>query len=420
MPAGGATAGRTTKPRLTERHVMALGTALSAFFVLLAGIVAIRGVLVGESTWAALHLALAGGATVAIGTFMPHFAITLAGSVGVAPMHRLAAVLLLAIGALGVVAGLTGVGDAMTATGAALALAGVGWTAVVTVQPSRNPLARRHPIVTAAYLLALGELGLAMALGAAGGIGMPIVLDLWANLRPVHAWLALFGAVSLTIFATLVYLAPTIHGARIRPGPFLVVGLTGIALGPLVAALGFALDQLAIVALGMGATLVGAVGQLGYVLDAYRRRGPFRSEHDWRRVSVVHLLAGTGWFVAAVAVSLGVLLAGGPVAGWSVAPVALPMVAGWMLQELVGSWTYLVPSVTPGGPELHAAQRRILAIGSRARPLAWNAGLLLAWIGSAIALAPLTAIGLTLLAVAVAVSLLLLARSLTAPDRLAG
>jgi hypothetical protein len=413
MPAGGATARPAAASRLTERHVLALGLGVAGLFVIAAGIAAATTTVTGGSLWASLHLALVGAATVAIGTFMPHFAVTLAGTRPAPASERLTAILLLAIGAVGVVAGMSVLGPGWTLAGAVLALAGLGLTARHTVAPTRDPLARRHPIALLAYGLALAELAAAMAIGAAAAIGIPAVTAAWAALRPAHAWLSLFGAVSLTIFTTLVYLAPTVLGARLRPSLPLVVGLAGVATGPLLTAAGFALDLRPLVAAGMAVTLVGAVGQVAYVLDQYRRRGPFTTEHDWRRVVIWHLVAGTAWFAAACAVALAGVVGGGPVAGWSIGVLAVPMVAGWLLQELVGSWTHLVPSVTPGSPNDHAAQRRALAFASRSRLLAWNAGIGLAWAGLAFDVGPATAAGATLVGGAVAVSVFTLARSLT-------
>jgi hypothetical protein len=90
------------------------------------------------------------------------------------------------------------------------------------------------------------------------------------------------------------------------------------------------------------------------------------------------------------------------------------MVAGWLLQELVGSWTHLVPSVTPGDPTIHARQRRILAVASRTRLVAWNVGLGTLWAGLVLDETALSVGGGALLAGAVVVSVTLLARSLTA------
>jgi hypothetical protein len=413
MPAGGATARPAAASRLTERHVLALGLGVAGLFVVAAGIAVATTIPTGGSPWASLHLALVGAATVAIGTFMPHFAVTLAGTRPAPPNERLAAIVLLAIGAVGVVAGMSVLGAGWTLAGASLALAGIGLTARHTVAPTRDPLARRHPIALLAYGLALAELAAAMAIGGAGAIGVPAVTAAWATLRPAHAWLSLFGAVSLTIFATLVYLAPTVLGARLRPSVPLVVGLVGVAAGPLLTAAGFALDLRAVVVTGMTITLGGAVGQVAYALDAYRRRGPFTTEHDWRRVVIWHLVGGTAWFAAACAVALADVVGGGPVAGWSIGVLAVPMVAGWLLQELVGSWTHLVPSVTPGSPTDHAAQRRALAFASRSRIVAWNAGIGLAWAGLALDVAPAAVAGAVLVGAAAAVSVATLARSLT-------
>ena len=413
MPSAGST-GRTEKTRhLTERHVLALGLGVAGLFVVAAAVAAAATLAAGGSLWASLHLALVGAATVAIGTFMPHFAVTLAGTRPAPAPERMAAILLLAAGAVGVVAGMSLFGPGWTLGGAGLALVGVALTARHVVAPTRDPLARRHPIALLAYGLALAELAAAMVIGAGGAVGVPAVTAAWAALRPAHAWLSLFGAVSLTIFATLVYLAPTVLGARLRPSAPLVVGLVGVAAGPLIAVAGFVLDGREVVAAGMAVTLVGAIGQVAYALDAYRRRGPFSTEHDWRRVVIGHLVAGTAWFAVACGVALAAVAGGGPVAGWSIGPLVVPLIAGWLLQELVGSWTHLVPSVTPGGPADHAAQRRALAFASRSRLVAWNAGIGLAWAGLALDLAALAVTGALLVAAPVAVSVATLAVSLT-------
>lgn len=333
MPGGGSAAARSARSRWTERHVLALG--LGAAGLLLAGAVvaAVSSVLRDGSPWAAIHLALAGAASVAIGAFMPHFAITLAGTQPRGALERTATLLLLALGAAAVVAGVTVVGGWLAGIGSVAMLAGLVLVAVQTLAPLRNPLARRHPIVTLTYGAALVELAAGITLGGLAAVGYGPVLQAWAGMRPAHAWIGLFGAVSLTIFATLVYLAPTVLGARIRPTPWLVLGVTGMLVGPPLAAAGFALSASAAVVGGMAVTLAGAIGQVGYVLDAATRRGRFTSEHDWRRVAVGHLLAGPAWFAAAVAVALAGVIGDEP-AGWSIGVLAIPMIGGWLVQEI--------------------------------------------------------------------------------------
>ena len=291
-----------------------------------------------------------------------------------------------------------------------LGLAGVGWH---TAAPKREPLARRHPVVAAAYGTALLGLAGGVVLGGLAAAGVTAVIASWALIRPAHAWLTLFGGVSLTIFATLVYLAPTVLGARIRASGWLVAGVVGIGVGPILTAAAFALGSRPAVLVGMTITAIGAVGQIGYVLDCRRRRGRYTSEHDWRTVAVGHLLAGPFWFAAAVSAALVDLVLGRSLAGWSIGLLAIPLVAGWMLQELVGSWTHLVPSVTPGDPVLHARQRRALAVGARTRVAAWNVAVALAWIGLAVPVMPVAAVGLGLLGASVVVAVALLARGLT-------
>jgi len=414
MPSGGPPAASTVRrSRLTERHVLALGLAVSGAFVLLAVCATTLAFLGSGSTWAALHLAMAGAATVAIGTFMPHFGVTLAGTRPAPSPMRLATLGLLAAGSAVVVGGVTaGLGGLVIAAGSALVVAGLVGVGVHTFAPIRDPLARRHHVVSATYGLALVELAVGVVVGALGAAGVAAVVSNWALVRPVHAWLTLFGAISLTILATLVYLAPTIMGARIRAGWSLVLAVSGFAIGPLVVIAGFLLDARPLVLAGMSVTLVGAIGQVAYVVDAWRRRGPYTSEHDWRSVAVGHLMAGPAWFAATVVAALVVIARGAPLAGWSIGLLALPMTAGWMLQELVSSWTHLAPSVTPGGPELHARQRRVMAVAARTRLVAWNVALGLTWLGLALGIQPVAVAAGLVLATTVIGSVVILGRAL--------
>ncbi|HET9417297.1 MAG TPA: hypothetical protein VFP30_07125, partial [Candidatus Limnocylindria bacterium] len=209
MPAGDATAEPAPPPRLTERHVLALGLGTSGAFML-AALVAAATTIGGGTSWAAIHLALAGAATTAIATFMPHFAVTLAGTRPQPAPQRVIGLLLVAGGAAAVVLGMTVLPSPLAVAGSLGMIVGLGFTAQQTIAPRRSPLSRRHPIVMATYLVALAQLAAGVALGGLVAAGIGPVVGAWATLRPTHAWLTLFGAVSLTIFGTLVYLAPTI------------------------------------------------------------------------------------------------------------------------------------------------------------------------------------------------------------------
>jgi hypothetical protein len=185
-----------------------------------------------------------------------------------------------------------------------------------------------------------------------------------------------------------------------------------MGIGPIVVAGGFVLDSRTAVLAGMAITCAGAIAQMVYVFDCRRRRGPYTSSHDWRRVVTGHLVAGPFWFVAASVAALVELVLGRQLAGWSTGLLALPMVAGWMLQELVSSWTHLLPAVTPGSAEVHARQRRVLAIASRTRLVTWNGGLGLLWIGLATDASVIAVAGGISLGATVGLSVALLGRAL--------
>ncbi len=72
----------------------------------------------------------------------------------------------------------------------------------------------------------------------------------------------------------------------------------------------------------------------------------------------------------------------GPTAeAWDVRLLAVPLVAGWIGQVLVGSWTHLVPAIGPGDQARHAVQRRWLGRVATSRWLLWNGGVALATVG---------------------------------------
>ena len=218
---------------------------------------------------------MAGAATTAIATFVPHFAVTLAGVRPESASQRITALALVAGGAAAVVLGMTTLPRSLAAAGAA----------AMTRRPrdhrDARPRARSQPAGTPSSDRDRSptwwhwpSLPRGVALGGLVAAGVDPVLRCLGDAPPTHAWLTLFGAVSLTIFGTLVYLAPTILGARIRPSGWLIAGAAGLIGGPLVAATGFALGTAPLAVAGTVLTLVGAIGQMGYVVDTVRRRGP--------------------------------------------------------------------------------------------------------------------------------------------------
>ena len=403
--------------RLTERGVLQLGIALAAAFLILSilsGLVPLAGL----HGWVAIHLALAGATTVAIGTFMPHFGVTLAGTRPQPVGLRLAGLLALFLGMLGVALGRVLVGDGFAASSGLLVLGGLALTAWNTYAPMRSGLARRHPIVQVTYGVALLDLVAGASLAILFLFGVEPVVSAWVGLKPAHAWLNVFGFVSLTIAGTLIYLYPTMLGTRIRPHPTMVVAVLGLLIGPPLVALGSWL-HLSLVAIAGGMlAAIGSLGLLGYGFETWSRRGRWANDLEWHELTARHGLAGMAWFVAtSLALLAGLLRDGAAVPGWSLGPVAVPLIGGWALQELVAAWGHLLPAVGPGDMAAKARQRRLLSRFGAGRVIAWNAGLALLWAGFGLGVAGLIAAGVVLFGAAALSALALLGLALLAGRR---
>ena len=398
--------------RFDERLVLRVGLGLSAVFVAVA-IAAFALPSVVHGSWAGLHLALAGAAMVAIGTFMPHFGVTLAGSQAEPASLRLGGVLALAAGAALVVIGIVTQAVGVTVPGAGLLWLGLAITAWTTLRPGLRPLARRHPIAQLAYAVALLEVAIGISLPVLLLLGWEPAVAGWGRLKPAHVWLNLFGFVSLTISATLVYLYPTIVGARIRAQPSLALMVGGGMVGPPLVAAGAIIGAPPVAVVGAAITLIGAAGQVAYALDAWRRRGRWTTDAGWHRLTVGHLSAAMAWYLVAVAsAAVGIVNDGPAPADWSLGALAVPLVAGWSLQVLVGAWTHLLPAVGSMEPARRAQQRSVLGAAALPRLVAWNAGALLGWVGLATGILPMAIVGMALFVSDTAVVIVLLVRAL--------
>jgi nitrite reductase (NO-forming) len=253
------------------------------------------------------------------------------------------------------------------------------------------------------------------------GIALPVLLLAgwdpavagWSSFKPVHVWLNLFGFISLTITATLVYLYPTIVGTRIRMHPSLMLMvLGGIAGAPLVA-IAAALSLQPVAVIGAAIALAAANGHLRIAVDVWGRRSRWTTDPGWHRLTVGHITAGMAWYVVAVATALvGILRAGPSPAGWMLGALALPLIVGWALQVLIGTASHLVPAMVTTQSQIRARQRVTLSRMATARLVTWNAGVLLAWVGLGIGSSTAAVIGVALLALAAATSITRLARAL--------
>lgn len=413
---GAVRAGPPPIRRNDDRLVTFGGLAVAAGLLGAAAIVAALSTQGIGTVWAALHLALAGAAATAIAAVLPFFSAALAQ---VPPAPRSARVLSIALVAGGAVAvavgGLARLSPVAVLGGSAF-IAGMLGTAIVAFVPLRSRVGRRSGVVTGAYAVAIGCVVVGAALGTSTFLGWSPVTAAWASLKPAHACLNVFGFVGLIVAATLVHLAPTVEGGRIRTRTSARMALAGLMAGAPIMAVAFAGGWDLVARLGAVLEVAGAAALVGHGLAVHRDGGHWTTDHAWHRVAIVSLLAGTAWFLVAVLIVGGrILVLGAVPAAWSLDLVVVPLVAGWIAQVLVGAWTHLVPAIGPGDPLAHAAQRRRLGWASGPRLVAWNAGVAVATIGTVASEPPLAMLGGAMLGASLLVALAVLVGAAAMP-----
>ncbi|MBI3748659.1 MAG: hypothetical protein HY262_07430, partial [Chloroflexi bacterium] len=367
--------------RSGDRAVTSAGVRVAAGLLGLAGVSVVRAAL-GGTIWLPLHLALAGAAGTAIASVLPFFTTTLGKAAPAPGSVRVAAVGLVAGGTLLAGYGMSSGQPGVAAIGGASYIAGLGATAAAAFLPLRKALGFRIRLVELAYLAAIAEVVLGVAMATAMLAGWAPVAEAWGSLKPAHAWLNVFGFVTVVVAASLTHLAPTVAGGRIRPRRSASVALAFLMLGAPLVAIGFATGWDPIGRGGAIVELLGGAALTVHGAAVQRDRGRWTSDAGWHRFAGLSLVTAPGWLLIALAISAGRVLWLGPVpAAWDLRLLIVPLVAGWVGQVLVASWTHLVPAVGPGDQLRHAVQRRWLGRASTVRWLAWNAGAALWTVG---------------------------------------
>lgn len=370
----GGAAGRESVDRAPERRVVLAGMVGAAGFVGAAAVVFLTG-LGGGGWWLPLHLALAGGAGLAIAALLPHFTVSLAGARPARGRARAIGLSLIAGGALTVAIGFPSGWAPIALLGATAYLVGMGAIGLTAFVPARAGLGRRFGVIELGYGLALGNAALAVVVAMLRLTGAATPAGGWLGLKPAHAWLNLVGFVTLVVATTLIHLYPTVVGSRIRSRPALVVLVVGIGLGAPLTALGYALAADVVVRIGALAVYAGAAALVAVAIDAWTGRGRWTTDPAWHRLTIGHLSAAIAWFGAgALILAVGALVDGADPAGWSLGRAVGPLGIGWVLQALIGAWSHLLPSVGPGDAPRHAAQRRELGRWATPRLVTWNVG----------------------------------------------
>jgi hypothetical protein len=405
--------------RATERMVAATAIGLAGVFVALTVIAIVLPGDAGLGPWLPVHLLLAGAAATAIAGMMPFFSVAIANAQPAPGWLRVGAVVGVASGTFIVVGGriaspaLAG-GDAWIAgLGGLVFILGTVLTGAATLLPLQRALGRRRIVIGFVYGAAVVNVAAGATLGSLLLLGWLPALQDWPALKPAHAWLNVFGFVSLVIAGTLLHLLPTVLGTRIPNARAPIVSAGCLALGPAIAALGFIAGSDVVALLGAGIVLAGSIALALYAVEIFRHRFSWRTDHSWHRFTTWSLLAAVGWFVVSCFVAARMVLSGGAApAGWLLDPLVAPLLIGWVAQVLVGAWSHLVPAVGPGLPARHAVQRRILGWAALARLAMLNVGVLLMVAGQVPGFAWPFTLGLGAVVITGVVSVALLAGSL--------
>jgi nitrite reductase (NO-forming) len=381
--------------RAADRRITVIGIAIAGGFLAAAFAALALPAPVRHGLWLPIHLGLAGAAGTAIASVLPFFVAALSVVRPMGPRLRGTAIALVSVGALTASLGVVGGSNWLAVAGASCYVAGLGAVSVAAFWPVRSGSGRRRRMILAAYGAAIAMVAVSVTMAGTMLAGYAPVVDRWGLLKPAHAWLNVFGFVSVTVAATLVHLAPTVAGARIVPRRSAGLALTGLAGGAPLVALGFVFGSDILARIGAVVELSGAVGLVIHAAAVHHDRGHWTTDPGWHRVASGSLTIAPVWLLVAVVVAAGrVLVSGAVPAAWSLDGLAAPLAVGWVVQVLIGAWTQLLPAIGPGDMAAHARQRTRLGRAGSSRVVALNLGVAAFVLGDATGWTPLVGIGL--------------------------
>lgn len=351
-----------------------------------------------RGVWLPLHLALAGAAATAVASVMPFFTTTLGVAPPARPWVRIAAISLVAVGSLVIVTGVVAAASVVAVAGGLIYLGGVGALALAAFGTLGGSPGPRRLLVRAAYGAALIDVAIGAGLATAILAGVSPIAERWGLLKPAHAWLNAFGFLSIVVAATLIHLAPTVAGTRIRARLSSTFAVGCLAVGAPVIAGGFALGNDVLVRVGALVEVAAATALLGHGIVVQRDRGRWTTDLAWHQFTSLSLLAAPIWFFVATIIACARLLwYGATPDAWAIGVVIAPLAIGWLGQVLVGAASHLLPNLRSGGPA-HTKARQILGRGASARLVGLNLGVAFLLVGGALGSTPVLIVGLALVA----------------------
>lgn len=326
-----------------------------------------------QSGWLLVHLLGLGAASNAILIWSGHFTdALLRRPAGGARRAETARLITFNTGAVAVVAGMvTGWWPAVLVGGCVVA--GVaGWHGTTLLRRLRTALPSRFGHTVRYYIAAAAMLPIGAGIGVAmANSGLPS--ELHERLVLGHAAVNLLGWVGLTVLGTLVTLWPTMLRTRMaqRVEPAARRGLPALLVALVVGVAGAIGGMPLVTAAGTFGYLAAAVYVLEPHLDEIRRKHPA----DFATLSV---LAGVVWLFGSLAyLAVGLAMSSTTLeAAEAAGAVTAALLAGFLVQVLLGALTYLVPVVIGGRAAVQGAMAE-LERGAPWRLSVANTGLLL-------------------------------------------
>ncbi len=309
--------------------------------------------------WLPIHLALVGAVATAISGAMQNFMLALTATPAPPTWTTWTQFALLTTGAAAVAVGMSTSTPWLTGAGGGCVAVAMGFLAWMLARSWRRAVVRRHALPIAFYAAALFFVLIGATLGTTIGARL-VTGETYLHLRRGHMTMNVLGFASLTVVGTLITLLPTVLRVRMAPWRGRVV-LVLFVVGLLVQLLGWDLGSTPLLTVGGVLYATGALGVVALLVSTLRIERSFRPP-----VAAWHMIAGIGWFVSG-SVLYALALGRGPSGFDSFRTTFLvAFVGGWLVQVLLGAWSYLLPMATPGHPD---RRRRSLAAVELAAPI---------------------------------------------------
>lgn len=247
----------------------------------------------------------------------------------------------------------------------------------------RRAINKRHRLPIAMYTFATLCVIAGDAFGALMGSGAIRDGADYSAVLGAHIMLNVLGWVSVTIVGTLITLLPTVFRVRM-PGWHGTGSAVSLAAGVLLLAAGSAARSTPTAAVGGICEFAGALGFAWMVVRVARtpRRHPIP-------IAGLHMVCGVAWFTVGSAALMVSTLRGRAGVDAFLTDFLVIFAIGWIVQVLLGAWSYLLPVGRPGDPSARRARLIAFEWAALLQVLIFNAGVFLmaaraaGWLGSA-------------------------------------